>query len=75
MTWTERSASAAIAYDLQPQYERALGGFHPTYFSDVTVLGQDGWEPSWSLMWAGTTAVTATFTERIPTSATWTERT
>lgn len=75
MTWTERSASAAIAYDIEPQYERAFHGLHPAYFSDVMVLGHDGWEPSWSLMWAETAAVSATFTERTATSATWIVRT
>ena len=75
MTWTERTTQAAIDYDVAPQYERALGGFHPAYFSDVAVLGQDGWYPSWSLMWAERAANAATWQERTRPATVWTERT
>lgn len=74
-TWAERSANASIAYDIQPQYERALGGFHPAYFSDVTVLGQDGWNPYWALMWAHKAPNDATWATRAHVAASWTERT
>lgn len=78
-TWTERGGgSGGIDYDIEPQYERALGGFHPAYFYDVTVLGHDGWEPSWTRMrttWTERAASASSWTSVIPTSATWTERT
>lgn len=74
-TWTERAAESAIDYDIQPQYERALGGFHPDYFPDVDVLAQDGWDVPWQQMWADRASISASWTERAATSATWNERT
>ena len=74
-TWTGRAPAPAIEYDIQPQYERALHGLHPAYFSDVTVLAHDGWNPSWSLMWADRPPNAATWSNRAHVAASWTERT
>ena len=72
--WTDRAPEPAIEYDIQPQYERALGGLHPAYFSDVTVLAHDGWHPSWSLMWADRESIGATWSNRAHVAASWTRR-
>lgn len=77
MTWASRDPEAAVAYDIEPQYERAFHGLYPSYFASVTasLLCQDGWIPSWELMWAHSAPVAATWNVHAPVAATWTERT
>lgn len=73
--WTERTHPALDDNITEHLYERAFAGFHPAYFDDVSVLGQDGWEPPWGITWGERANVSATWTERAVVSAVWVERT